>query len=380
MARLSQQAILERYEQLAAQRADYTWRNYQPIPLPGYESTASQAGRNCFDRGEAVAKALDGRFASRPLRIIDWGCNLGFFVFQLAKLGHEVVGVDSNASYVDICRFLAETNEFPVKPRFYVDQLTPSSLSNYSGFDVALCFSVLHHLGKEQLLTLRRFAEVYPVALIEMDGRDFGRHHLFPFYFYLEPTVETNDPYGKGTRRRKTWFCSNVTSEGLYVNLKQRNLLAGRSVLKKESAQGTTVIKREELTSRHTWIRTDLRQEQANYARWSGEKYFASLKDFGETDQHRWIEIDYVEHDGQANAESIQEFFSFLERERLFLLDLCADSFLFSRGKLTVVDLESLFPVETTIADLVKTRTRKTEIPFDSYEKQRNHILQRLVG
>lgn len=379
MSRISKQQILDRYGDSSCRRG-YTWQNYQPIPLPGYEKTILSAGRNCFDRGEAVAASIKSHFGDRHLKIIDWGCNLGFFVFQLAKLGHEVVGVDSNAKYVETCRFLAETNHFPIQPRFYVDELTESNLTNYSGFDLAICFSVLHHLGHRILSTLKKFSELYPVAFIEMDGRNFGHCQIFPFYFHLEQIAETNDPYGQGTRRRKTWLCRNSENDAIYSNLKCRNLLPGRSVLKKSRGNCISVVKRETSTSRHTWIQTDLRHEQQNYQAWGGSEFFPKLINCGESRGHRWIELEYVEDDKTGHAEPILRFFEFLKEHQLFMMDLSSDSFLFSKGNLKVVDLESLFVIQTSIADLVSQRTRKPELVLFTYEQQIQFVMQKCLG
>lgn len=60
--------------------------------------------------------------------------------------------------------------------------------------------------------------------------------------------------------------------------------------------------------------------------------------------------VEYIAADRSASLDELRRFFRFLEERRLFLLDVEGYTFLFRKGRLAVVDLESLFPVETTVA------------------------------
>jgi hypothetical protein len=86
-----------------------------------------------------------------------------------------------------------------------------------------------------------------------------------------------------------------------------------------------------------------------------------------------------VHADRSGSLDELRRFFRFLEDRRLFLLDVEGCSFLFRNGRLAVVDLESLFPVETTVADLVRSRTRKSAIEQDDYEKQLRYVARRVL-
>lgn len=149
--------------------------------------------------------------------------------------------------------------------------------------------------------------------------------------------------------------------------------------MKKTSPDRISVVKREETNSSHTWINTNLSWETENYRRWGGTQFFPALIQAGEDDRYRWLEIEFAANDGSVNRDAIDGFFAFLEANALFLLDLSADSFLFSGGKLQVVDLESLFSLQGSVQDLISQVTKKTSVRLDSYEKQRNYILSRLI-
>ncbi|WP_339735834.1 methyltransferase [uncultured Gimesia sp.] len=381
MSNWTQEGILRRYHEEAKRGRPYTWFNYQPINLPGYEETLSNCGRKCFDRSEAISAHLQSVFGDKPLKIIDWGCNLGFFCFELAKLGHQVTGVDSDRDNVELCRFLARTNSFPNKPQFFHDGLSVESLHNFYDYDIALCFSVLHHLGKQKVQTLKTMAEAYPHAYIEMDGAGYGFNLLFAFYWQLEEIAETNDRYGSGHRTRKTWYGSNRCNGSDYRSIKERNLVGSRGVFRIKRDQKTTVVKREINTGNtHTWIQTDLSHEREMYRKLEGVRFFPQLLDSGTENGFQWIELEYVQENGCFSADELSQFYDYLAENNLFMLDLTPDSFLFTDGRLKVIDLESLFPVEHTLDDLIRVQTRRSSLSLDSYDKQLRYLLKRFVG
>ena len=51
--------ILAKYKAAAQTGKPYSWLNYQPINLPGYEETVPLRGRDCFNRSEAILNQLD---------------------------------------------------------------------------------------------------------------------------------------------------------------------------------------------------------------------------------------------------------------------------------------------------------------------------------
>tara|TARA_R110002111_G_scaffold256739_2_gene324163 strand:- start:4223 stop:5368 length:1146 start_codon:yes stop_codon:yes gene_type:complete len=381
MSSWTKETILERYHQAAKNGRPYTWFNYQPINLLGYEETLPNSGRNCFDRSEAIAAHLRAEFGDEPLKIIDWGCNHGFFCFELAKLGHQVTGVDSNRENVELCRYLAGTNNFPETPQFFHDELSAETLPNYCDYDIALCFSVLHHLDKQKIQTLKKMAETYPHSYIEMDGAGYGFNLLFTFYWQLEEIIETKDRYGSGHRTRKTWYVSNSCNGSDYRSIKERNLVGSRGVFRVNRDQKTTIVKRElNIGNTHTWIHTGLSHEREMYRKLEGVRFFPRLLDSGTENDFQWIELEYVQEDGCFSTDELTLFYDYLAANKLFMLDLTTDSFLFTDGQLKVIDLESLFPVEHTLADLIHVQTRRSSLSLDSYDKQLRYLLKRLGG
>mgnify|MGYP003650697151 FL=1 len=193
--------------------------------------------------------------------------------------------------------------------------------------------------------------------------------------------METNDRYGSGHRTRKTWYGSNRCNGNVYRNIKENNLVNSRGVFRVKRDGTTSVVKRELNTGgTHTWIQTDLSHEREMYRKLKGVRFFPQLLDSGTEKGFQWIELEYVKEDGCFSADELSLFYAYLAESNLFMLDLTTDSFLFSDGKLKVIDLESLFPVEHTLEDLIQVQTRRSSLSLDSYEKQLQYLLKRLGG
>ncbi len=381
--------ILEMVRHSAEREKPYGWLNYQPINLPGYEETIPLRGRDCFDRSAAVFGHIARTLGEGSLSLVDWGCNLGFFVFEAAKLGHLAQGFDSDRRLIDACDFLAGGGSFRSRPSFRVKTLSADAVRAAPPVDVILCFSVLHHLPeKERFQVLDAIAGRCKSAYIEMDGADHGRKALELFFWRVEPVAETNDRYGNGRRRRKTFFCSNQDGGRVLRNMKTQDFVFDRGIfLCSRPSAPPTVLKRDRIAPgkySHTWLKTSVAHERDIYQRYSSP-FFPTLLASGE-DEFRWIELEFVERRGVLRREAVDELYDFLEQSKLFLVDWRKDSFIPCDGRLRMIDLESLFPLEGTVAQTIARNAQDLKrVPrhldaYDSYEKQKLSLQRTFYG
>lgn len=346
---------------------DYGWNTYQPIPLSGFEETFQFSGRACVDRFQAIASRINEVFGDKKLKILDIGCNYGYFVFELAKLGHEVTGLDGNPQYIDVCKFLTTTTEFPTTPKFKSAILTSEQIELLDNYDVVICLSVIHHM-KDKSRFLHRLSRKCAYALIEMDGPEYGKMDLETHYYSVTLIADVNDPYGSGHRRRKTWECDNRQTP----NLKAGNFIKGRGVFKCNDK----VVKRERINVQHSWIRTDLSHEAKMLQTLADTNFFPRFVEYSQDQTHRRLLTEYIEPVGIPRFEEILRFYEMMKHKNLFIIDFVKDMFLFdSQNKLKVIDLESLFDISSRpIHYWVKRNTKS--IPYDSYEKQLSYLEQ----
>lgn len=78
----------------------------------------------------------------RALRILDAGCGNGFIVDQLARLGHQVVGIDASRTGIELAQTTYPDCHFELRSVY--DDL--SSLAPPGGWDVILSLEVIEHL------------------------------------------------------------------------------------------------------------------------------------------------------------------------------------------------------------------------------------------
>ena len=96
----------------------------------------------------AITRALPG---NGPLRVLDLGCGNGFTAGYLARLGHQVVGVDAAPDGIELARAAHP------KVRFHVASLYDDGLLGTvgNGYEVVIASEVIEHLYWPRIL-LRR--------------------------------------------------------------------------------------------------------------------------------------------------------------------------------------------------------------------------------
>ena len=118
-------------------------------PVFGHPELANAARRDSEDRLERVVqvyKAL-ADLLGKPLKVLDLGCALGYFSFNLAQLGADVTAIDSDPICVGVCREILREN-----PHLSVSVMQMSVENNLDalqsgGFDLVLGMSIFHHIA-----------------------------------------------------------------------------------------------------------------------------------------------------------------------------------------------------------------------------------------
>jgi SAM-dependent methyltransferase len=113
-----------------------------------------------YKRLELVLENLD---RIDGLKILDLGCNLGFYSFSLARRGADVTGVELRSDYHRISTEIAGAYGVPV--RFLNRGLDQGLLNEIGPVDCTLCFSMLQWVidkdGFEQgMALLKRISQI----------------------------------------------------------------------------------------------------------------------------------------------------------------------------------------------------------------------------
>ena len=121
---------------------------YQPIfGLP--EDKQPPSARNGYDRLKVIKSVYLNMSASekRPLKVLDLGCNAGFYSLELARLGAEVVGIETNPGFYKLCNYLKTCNKLQnvsFTNENFVDLYEANKIGS---FDLILGLSIFHHIA-----------------------------------------------------------------------------------------------------------------------------------------------------------------------------------------------------------------------------------------
>ena len=105
--------------------------------------------RNGYDRLEVITDVYKKLSSSlgRPLKVLDLGCNAGFYSLALASEGANVIGIETNVGFYELCQFLKKENNVDnmlFMNENFVDLFESNSLED---FDLVLGLSIFHHIA-----------------------------------------------------------------------------------------------------------------------------------------------------------------------------------------------------------------------------------------
>lgn len=149
--------LVKIFHDLTAKRIRYH-RAYQPISVG--KTRSKQTTRECEDRWAMVAQAIKNVQARS---LLDLGCAEGYFVRKAGEMGLFAIGVDrdyNRLGLIESARMIDKSEH----SGFVLSSIDPDLLKTVPQFDVVLCFSVMHHIirqnsyehGLEMLRLMRR--------------------------------------------------------------------------------------------------------------------------------------------------------------------------------------------------------------------------------
>ena len=124
-----------------------TWAPlYHPIPFLEFGNLATQLTPEApYRRLSAILARYDD---FRGLRLLDLGCNLGFYSFSLARRGAIARAIDLRHEYIAVGKRLTELYDEPVQ--FFEEAISEELVLREPEVDLTLFFSVLQWIVEQQ--------------------------------------------------------------------------------------------------------------------------------------------------------------------------------------------------------------------------------------
>ena len=113
---------------------------YQPV---FGQKISQKLIRECEDRWAVFSKY----FPETKGSVLDIGCNLGYFSFKSAELGHFSYGIESDDFNITCCNAIKNANNID-NCVFVKNLLTPEDIKRMPHFDTVINLSVFHHWVK----------------------------------------------------------------------------------------------------------------------------------------------------------------------------------------------------------------------------------------
>jgi SAM-dependent methyltransferase len=143
-----------------------------PVVSPDFVNRQRERKRYCFD---PILELLGGSLQGK--RILDLGCNAGFWSLAAIEAGCEfVLGVDGREMHIDQSNFVFDINGVDTsRYQFDLGNIFDYDFESHQPFDVVLCFGLLYHVAKpfsliERISRVNTDLLVIDTAISELPG------------------------------------------------------------------------------------------------------------------------------------------------------------------------------------------------------------------
>lgn len=127
------------------------------------------ANRMCFDRGKIIYDEIQD---FDNLKILDLGCNVGWFCFFLDEKGALCHGVDFDKDKIEFCKMLNDAQNRNCK--FEHNNICKEYIENLENYDLVLALSILHLFFNQH-----KYSKEEWVSLFKEISKKTGKYLIF---------------------------------------------------------------------------------------------------------------------------------------------------------------------------------------------------------
>ncbi len=173
MTEYTKEQILSRVEELGEEQS---WNHDIDLPFGiktiGQEQVSHGKNRVKWERIENYIRKID----ISGKRVLDVGCNEGFFSLKLAEMGaKEVVGIDADKLRLNKAEFVSEVLGVE-NVRYELVDIFDDCIEKYGYFDFILCMGFLHRIPYPYQ-AISQLAKLSDMILFELKALKEGDHN-----------------------------------------------------------------------------------------------------------------------------------------------------------------------------------------------------------
>jgi protein-L-isoaspartate O-methyltransferase len=161
---------------------------------PGVFTTTpnrTSAGKNLV-KWELMRGFLEA-FGCEKKRILDVGCNDGFFSMKLAEFGADVIALEANSDRIEKARFVFEVMGVDSKINLVEKNIFEISKNELGHFDLILCTGFIHRIPDPYSL-FEKLSEMSSTILVEFKAfQEFAYDRTY--LVFDGKRSDPNDPY-----------------------------------------------------------------------------------------------------------------------------------------------------------------------------------------
>lgn len=157
---------------------------------PGFQQVSHGKNEKKLSRFEPIFDQIDWK----GKRVLDVGCNEGFFSFNLAERGAQVLAIDVDDLRIRKAQFV-KANLFPdLDVEFCVHNVYDDFDNAEAAFDYILCFGFLHRIP-DPFGALQRLTNLSDAIIFEWKALKHG-HHSREIAYFSKKEINSSDYYG----------------------------------------------------------------------------------------------------------------------------------------------------------------------------------------
>ena len=143
-------------------------------------------------------------------RVIDVGCNEGFFTLKMGSSGAEVIGIDVDKNRIAKARFIKNLIGDKLNISFEVQDIYSQEFSEKPRYDLCLCLGFIHRVP-DPFRALAALSDRTDMIILEWKALKHGPHD--DAFAYLSPKdVDKKDFYGT-----EYWLLSYAAVERILI-------------------------------------------------------------------------------------------------------------------------------------------------------------------